>query len=80
MKPMQPAEYSEALARLGFSNRNFCQVIDVNERTGRDWVAGETRIPGSVAALLRLALALDLSSEQLREILAKPPARQRKQN
>lgn len=69
-KPMTPDEYGQALERLALSNRNFClEVIDVDDRTGRDWKSGDARIPGSVAALLRLALRLKLKPEKLRELV-----------
>jgi hypothetical protein len=56
---MSPEEYRAALAALGFSNRYFCRFIaGVNERTGRNWVAGKDPVPAIVAAYLRQALEL----------------------
>jgi hypothetical protein len=70
MKPMSPDEYAKALDRLGFTNRGFClNVVGVNEKTGRDWKSGEARVPGSVAALLRLLLKLKMSAEQYHELM-----------
>jgi hypothetical protein len=69
MKPMTAAEYNRALERVGFSNRGFCHLINVDERTGRRWVSEEAPIPGSVAALLRMALALKFDAARLRELL-----------
>jgi len=70
MEPMTPDEYAKALDRLGFSNRSFClDVVGVNDKTGRDWKSGETRIPGSVTALLRLMLKLKLSAQKYRELM-----------
>lgn len=70
MRPMSTIEYAKALERLGFSNRGFClQLLGVNERTGRDWKEGRSPIPGSVAAFLRLALALKLDAARLYELL-----------
>lgn len=70
MKPMSKDEYAEALERLGFSNRNFClEVIDVDDRAGRYWLDGTHDVPGSVAALLRLAIKLKLKPEKLRELV-----------
>ncbi|OKO70477.1 hypothetical protein AC629_40380 [Bradyrhizobium sp. NAS80.1] len=70
MKPMSHDEYARALDRLGFSNRDFClNVVGVNDKTGRDWKSGETPVPGSVAALLRLMLKLKLSAEKYRELM-----------
>lgn len=62
-------EYSRALDRLGFSNRAFClTVIGVNDSTGRRWISGDSDVPGSVAALLRLCLHLKLDSEKIRKL------------
>jgi hypothetical protein len=69
MKPMSPEEYGRALDRLEFSNRGFSFFIGVNERTGRAWLAGDSPIPGSVAAFLRLCVKLKLTSAKLRELL-----------
>lgn len=69
-KPMSKDEYGEALERLGISNRSFClEVIDVDDRSGRYWIDGTHAVPGSVAALLRLALRLKLKPEKLRELV-----------
>jgi DNA-binding transcriptional regulator YiaG len=65
MKPMSSTEYAKALDRLGFPNRGFCKFIGVNERTGRDWLSGETRVPGAIAAFLRLALKQKLTADKL---------------
>jgi hypothetical protein len=70
LKPMTGDEYAKALKRLGFSNRNFClTVIGVGDNTGRKWIAETSPIPGSVACLLRLALALKLDAIRMRELL-----------
>lgn len=72
IKPMTGDEYAKALARLGFSNRGFClTVIGVNDSTGRRWIAGESAVPGSVAAFLRLCLRLKLDAARIRELLAR---------
>jgi hypothetical protein len=68
-KPMDGAEYSRALKRLGFSNRFFClHVIGVDDSTGRRWIAGDA-VPGCVASLLRLSLKLKLDADQVRALL-----------
>lgn len=68
---MTKDEYGLMLDRIGISNRNFCmEVVGVDERTGRDWKSGDARVPGSVAALLRLAIRLKLKAEKLRELTA----------
>lgn len=70
MKPMQGEEYARALRRLGFSNRGFClDVIGVDDSTGRRWISGDLEIPGSVAGMLRLAIALELDAGEIRKIL-----------
>ena len=69
-RPMDEREYAEALDRLGLSNRGFClHILGVEEKTGRNWKAGTSRVPPAVAALLRLAIRLKVSGERLREIL-----------
>ena len=69
-KPMTGDEYAKALARLGFSNRGFClTVIGVDDSTGRKWIAEISPVPGSVAAFLRLCLALKLKAADVRELL-----------
>lgn len=69
-KPMSKTEYADALERVGFSNRSFClEVLDVDDRSGRYWIDGTHAVPGSVAALLRLAIRLKLTPEKLRELV-----------
>lgn len=73
-KPMSGDEYAKALARLGFSNRGFClTVIGVGDATGRKWKAEISPVPGSVACLLRLAIALKLDAGKVRKLLKLPP-------
>jgi hypothetical protein len=68
--PMTGDEYAKALRRLGFSNRGFClTVINVNDATGRRWIAGDAPVPGSVACFLRLAIALKLDAAAVRKLL-----------
>lgn len=74
MQPMTCDQYAEALQRLGFTNRGFCREIGVNEKTGRDWKSGTSPVPGSVAALLRLMIALDVDASRFAELVAKADA------
>lgn len=71
MKPMSHVEYRKALDRVGLSNRGFCQLLGVDERTGRRWADAdeEAEIPGSVVALLRVAVACKLDAEKFRELI-----------
>lgn len=69
-KPMSNTEYGRALDALGLSNRAFClEIVDTDDRTGRNWKSGEARVPGAVAALLRLAIKLKLTPDKLRELV-----------
>jgi len=60
-----PKQFVEALDRVGFSQRGFARCIDTDERQIRRWVAGDERIPGSVARLLRLMIALGLTEKDI---------------
>jgi len=51
-------EYLAAIATLGYSQEGFARLVGSSPRTGQKWALGETRIPGSVALLLRLLLLL----------------------
>ena len=67
---MSPTDYAKALDRLGFSNSGLClTILHVDDATGRKWKSGQHPIPGSVAALLRLALALKLDAAKVRALL-----------
>lgn len=69
---MTPAEYQAALDKIEISQRGFClEVIRVDDSSGRKWLAGTNPVPGSVAALLRLAVALKLKAADLRELAKK---------
>ena len=62
---MTPKQFVETLDRVGFSKRGFARCIDTDERQVRRWVAGDERIPGSVARLLRLMIALGLTEKDI---------------
>ena len=51
--PMSPQQFRDALRRLRLSQVQAAKRLSVNERTVRRWVAGDSRIPESVALLLQ---------------------------
>ncbi|HEY3848373.1 MAG TPA: hypothetical protein VGL95_14800 [Acetobacteraceae bacterium] len=55
---MTPAEFREALAEVGFSQRGFATYTGSNERSVRRWALGEQDIPHWVPVLLRCEAAL----------------------
>lgn len=63
---MTPKQYAEAIERLGLSQRAAGRFLGVDERTSRKWIAGDTRIPESVALLLRLMIRLKLRPEDVK--------------
>ena len=73
---MAADEYRQAIEKLEFSQQSFAKAVGASPRTGQKWALGETRIPGSVAMLLRLLLARpELVSVMLAN--APPPTRTR---
>lgn len=60
---MTPKQYAAAIERVGLSQRAAGPFFGVDERQSRRWVAGESRIPESVAKLLRLMVRLELTHE-----------------
>jgi DNA-binding transcriptional regulator YiaG len=54
---MTAEEFREGLQAIGYSQQRFAALIGATPRTGQKWALGETRIPGSVAILLRLFVA-----------------------
>jgi DNA-binding transcriptional regulator YiaG len=50
---MDKDQYRAAIAALGLSQHMAAALLGVTDRTGRNWALGKTRIPGSVAILLR---------------------------
>lgn len=63
---MTPKQYADAIERLGLSQRAAGRFLGVDERTSRKWIAGDARIPESVALLLRLMIKLKLSPDEVR--------------
>ena len=50
--PMSPPQFRRVLRRLRLSQMEAARRLGLNERTVRRWVAGDSRIPESVALLL----------------------------
>ena len=63
---MTPKQYAEAIERVGLSQRAAGKFLGVDERTSRKWVAGDNRVPESVAMLLRLMIRLKLKVEDVK--------------
>lgn len=63
---MTPKQYAEAIDRLGLSQRGAAAFLGVDERTSRKWIAGDNRVPESVAMLLRLMIKLKLKPEDVK--------------
>ena len=61
---MTPKQYAEAIERLGLSQRGAGKFLGVDERTSRKWIAGDARIPESVAKLLRLMIRLKILPDE----------------
>lgn len=62
---MTPKQYAEAIERLRLSQRGAGKFLGVDERTSRKWIAGDARIPESVALLLRLMVRLKLKPDDV---------------
>jgi DNA-binding transcriptional regulator YiaG len=63
--PMTPKQYTDAIDRLGLSQRAAGAFLGVDERTSRRWVSGDSAIPESVAKLLRLMIRLKIKPEDV---------------
>jgi DNA-binding transcriptional regulator YiaG len=63
---MTPKQYAEAIGNLGLSQRGAGKFLGVDERTSRKWIAGDARIPESVAKLLRLIIHLKISPDDVK--------------
>lgn len=62
---MTPKQYQTAIDQLGLSQRGAGRFLGVDERTSRKWIAGDSRIPESVAKLLRLMVKLEIKPENV---------------
>lgn len=65
---MTPKQYQAAIAAIGLSQRAAGPFLGVGERQSRKWVAGEARIPESVAKLLRVMIARKISVDTVERI------------
>ncbi len=63
---MTPAQYAAAIEKLGLSQRRAGQFLGIDERQSRRWIAGDARIPESVAKLLRLMIKLNLDPKDVK--------------
>ena len=57
---MTPAQYREALERIGLSQQRAGLFLGVSKRTGLRYATGEAEIPEGFARLLRLMVRLGL--------------------
>jgi hypothetical protein len=55
---MTALEFGEALARLGVSPGALSDILQVNPREVRRWLAGSAAVPRGVAAFMRVAVAV----------------------
>lgn len=63
---MTPKQYEAAIGALGLSQRSSARWLEVDERQVRRWIAGEARIPGATAKLLRLCVKMKLKPEDVK--------------
>ncbi|MGY2052986.1 helix-turn-helix domain-containing protein [Methylobacterium sp. JK268] len=61
---MTNTEFRIALAALGLTPSAAARLLRVDVRRVRRWEGGETAVPGTIAAFLRLLLALGVSGEE----------------
>jgi hypothetical protein len=62
---MTPKQYQDAIDRLGLSQRAAGWFLGVGERQSRRWIAGDAKVPESVAKLLRLMVRLKINPEDV---------------
>lgn len=55
---MTAEEFSVALSALGVSPGALADVLQVNPREVRRWLAGSAAVPGGVAAFMAVAVAV----------------------
>ena len=63
---MTAAQYGAAIERLGLTQRAAGAFLGIDERQSRRWIAGDARIPESVAKLLRLMIRLKLYPDDVK--------------
>jgi DNA-binding transcriptional regulator YiaG len=65
MVDMTPEQFQKAIAKLGLSQVAAGRFLEIGDRQIRKWIAGDARIPGAVAKLLRLMIRLKLSPAEV---------------
>jgi hypothetical protein len=70
VKPMTPAELSASLDAINWRPATLAEVLGVNERSVRRWLAGDAAVSDPVAAWLR-----DLASAHRRHPPPQAPER-----
>ena len=53
---MTPQEYRQAIKQLDLTQKLASELLGVNPRTSRRWIAGDSEIPKSVELLLEILL------------------------
>lgn len=61
---MTADDFRAALERLEISQRGFARAAQVDERTVRKWVLGESPVPGLVALTIALLEALEKADHE----------------
>jgi hypothetical protein len=57
---MTAKQYADAIDRLGLTQVGAGRFLGIDPRQSRRWIAGDARVPESVAKLLRLMIRLKL--------------------
>lgn len=62
---MTAKQYAKAIAQLGLSQRSAAKFLGVGDRQSRRWIAGDARVPMSVAILLTLMIEKRLQPDEV---------------
>jgi len=65
---MTPAQFKNAIARLGLKQAEAAKFLGVGLRTVEHWVTGDRRIPNPAAILLRYMIATEATPEKVEAI------------
>lgn len=71
-RPMTKKQLRDAAERLGVSQARLAESTGYSLRAVQDWMAGKYPVPPAAAKLLRLALWLGLSLDQLDQVTDSP--------
>lgn len=74
---MDAAIYRAALERFGFAQEGFAVALGYSGRAGQRWAAGEAKVPGAVAVVVRLLEARPEMAQVLAQIAPMPEAKKR---